>query len=207
MARSRAGFTLIEALVAMSMFVVVLFAVFAAAEFATKASSNETERNAALSEVTTGTARLVAELRRAYTIVYPEGSTHTTATEIDFYEHLAAGAGNQQVLIKCNYKPTGATYYECVRYQYPTSTAFAAGTAPTGITAEVMVPRVLNETSADASDPAFKSLSYPSGSAFPTYGEIVIHTPSKGGQSNSNYAHQVEIKNSFFIRDLEFGKL
>lgn len=203
--RTQGGFTLIEALVAMSMFVVVLFAVFASAEFATRDSSNETERNVALSEETTGAARIVSELRRAYIFVYPEGSSHTTSSEVDFDEHIAE-VGNKQVLINCAYKPTGSTYDECVRYQYPTTTAFTAGSAPSGITGEVIVPRVLNETSADSSDPVFKALTYPASAKFPTYGEIAIHTPSKGGLNTSNYSHQVVIADSFFLRDLEFGK-
>lgn len=203
--RSQRGFTLLEALIAMSMFIVVLLAVFASAEFATKDSNNETERNLALSETTTGAARLVAELRRAYRILYPEGSTNATSDEIDFWEHIPE-VGARQVLIRCNYKPSGSSYDECVRYQFPTATLFTPGAAPSGIPAEVMVQRVLNETSSDPRDPVFQALSYPEEAEFPTYGELVIHTPGKGGLTTSNYSHQVEIRNSFFIRNLEFGK-
>lgn len=202
-ARARAGFTLIEALVALSMFIVVLLAVFATADFGSKSANNEAERDEALGEVTTGVARIDSELRRAYKVNKPRGTSESGY--MDILARLPV-TGAVRVFINCEYKPAGSTYDECVRYQQAASATYTAGEAPSGVTAQVLVPRVLNETKSEGSDKVFRGLSTPSGSGEePTYGEIVIHTPSKGGLSTSYYTHQVEIRDAFYMRDLDYG--
>ncbi len=206
-ARGCAGFTLIESLVALSMFIVVLIAVLSASDFAVRDANNEAERNVAISDVTTGIARIVAELRRVYQVNAPV--TPIEKSESSYLDVMVRvpGSSAKRLLINCAYKEPGGSYDECVRYESPASEAFTAGTPPAGATPEAIVPRVLNETSADEKDAVFKKLSTPSGTGKqPTYGVITIHTPGKGGLSTSNYAHQVEISDAFYIRNLDYGR-
>ena len=210
-ARGRAGFTLVEALVALSMFIIVLIAVLGTAEFASRDASNEAERNVALTEVTTGVARIVADLRSAYKVNYPipsETGSHESS-KLDVLVRIPGTAAPQRVFYNCAYNEASGSYDECVRYQSAASIAFTAGQPPAGVTPLVIVPRVLNETTADATspDPVFKNLQTPSGvGAQPTSGEIVIHTPGRGQLSTSNFKHQVEIRDSFYLRNLDFGQ-
>ena len=217
--RESAGFTLVELLVAMSMFVIVATAVFAALEAATTTASNETERNEAISEVTTGVARMIAELQRAYKVIAPikESEGSLSSSYMDVLVRIPE-TGNVQVVYECGReeeqsgKKTG--YDECVRYQMSAAATFTPGVVPSGagVTAlRKVVPRVINETSGDASaagtDKVFTGLETPSGSGTePTLGNVTIRTPGKGGLSTGNYKHQVVISNSFYLRQLDYGR-
>ena len=209
-ASARAGFTLIEALVALSMFVVVMIGVLSTADFASKDANNEAERNVAISEVTVGIARIVGELRSAYKVNYPipsETGSHESS-KLDVMVRIPGTSAPQRVFYNCAYKEPSGSYDECVRYQSAASAAYTAGEAPAGVTPQPVVTRVLNETSSDATspDPVFKNLKTPSSAGTqPTYGEIVIHTLGKGALTTSNYKHQVEIKDSFYLRNLDLG--
>ena len=201
--RACAGFTLIESLIALAMFMFVLVGVFATADFSSKNATNEAEHNEALSEVTSGAARILSELRRAYQVNKPRGTTESGY--MDVLVRLPV-TGAVRVFINCEYKEPGGSYDECVRYQQSASESYTAGEAPKGVTPQVIVPRVLNETKAEGKDKVFRSLATPSGSGEqPTYGELVLHTPSKGRVSASYYTHQVEIKEAFYMRDLDYG--
>ena len=193
------------------MFIVVLLAVFAAAESATRNASNEAERNEALSEETTGISRMITDLRGAYQVNYPthaKGSEKTalTSDKIDVLARLR-GVGARRVFISCEYKEPNTSYDECVLYESSETTGFTAGTAPSGVSPQVLVPRVLNETSEDSGDPVFQAMYTPSeAGGQPTYGEIVIHTPSKGSLSGGVYKHQVELRDSFYLHNLDYGE-
>ena len=100
--RHSAGFTLIELLIALSMFTFVLLAVMAAADFTSKTASNETERNVAITEATTGAARMIADMRRAYKVNYPELPS-TKASVMDMNVRVA-GSGAKRVFYDCAYK-------------------------------------------------------------------------------------------------------
>ena len=199
--RDSAGFTLIELLIALSMFTFVLLAVMAAADFTSKTASNETERNVAITEATTGAARMIADMRRAYKVNYPELPS-TKASVMDMNVRVA-GSGAKRVFYDCAYKES-STYNECVRYE--SAVGGTPGTAPAGVTPQPIVRRVLNETSTDKEDPAFQSLATPSGSGKqPTSGQIVLHIAGKGALSTSNYKHQLQVTGVFYLPNLDFG--
>jgi len=200
--RGSAGFTLIELLIALSMFTFVLLAVMAAADFATKSARNETERNVAITEATTGAARMIADMRRAYKINFPE--LPTTKSNVMDLDVRVAGSGLKRIFYDCAYKES-STYNECVRYE-SSVVGGTAGTAPAGVTPQAVIRRVLNETSSDKEDPVFQTLATPSGSGKqPTSVEIVLHIAGKGELSTSSYKHQLQITNSFYLPNLDFG--
>jgi prepilin-type N-terminal cleavage/methylation domain-containing protein len=201
--RERAGFTLVEALIALTMFSVVMLAVFAAADFTSKTASSESERNVAISEATQGVARMVADMRRAYKVNYPESPT--TESSVMDLDVRVPGSGAKRVFYNCAYKET-SKYNECVRYE--SAVGGTAGTAPAGVAAQPIIRRVVNETSADKPDPVFQKLAVAadvSTGKQPTTGEIVLHTVGKGELSTSAYKHQLQINDSFYLPNLDFG--
>jgi type II secretory pathway pseudopilin PulG len=154
-ARGREGFMLVELLVAMSLFTLGLGGVLITLQVATSDSNNETERNVALSQVTTGVAGIVAELRRAYQvsslILESKSSTPNRSTWTSSCGFRASAPGACSTTV-----PTESGYYDCVRYQSKQITGFTAGVVPTEEveSQQIVVPRVLNETTADERDPA-----------------------------------------------------
>jgi prepilin-type N-terminal cleavage/methylation domain-containing protein len=202
--RGRAGFTLVEALIALAMFSVVMLAVFAAADFTSKTAANVNERNLAVSEATTGVARMVADMRRAYQVNYP--ASPTKEASIMDLDVRVPGGGVKRVFYNCAYKES-ATYNECVRYE-STVVGITAGTPPAGVAAVPIIRRVINETAADKPDPVFQKLAVAGDvktGTEPTYGEIVLHITGKGEVSTSNYKHQLQLNDSFYLPNLDFG--
>ena len=186
--REAAGFSLIELLVAMTMFGVVLLAVFTIYDTATRDASAEAERGEAITEDSTGLASMVQEL--------------------DVMARLP-GSGDTRLFFNCAYSDPTSGYKDCVRYASPASTAFTAGTAPTGVTGTIVVQRVANNTTADPSDPVFTNLSAPSGSGSqPTFGDAMIKSPSSGSltASASAYTHLVTLTDAFYMANLDFGR-
>jgi len=197
------GFTLIELLVALVLASVVLLGVMAALDFSVKSSANENARNDALSVETTAVARMVSDLRNAYQVNAPIGSS--TSSYMDVLVRTP-GVGPQRLFYNCTYKDPASGLYDCARY-VSSATGFTAGTIPGGVTPSIIVPRVLNETASDPGDPVFSHLSTPSSSGKqPTFGTITVHTPSKGELSTGYYTHQVVISNDFYLRQLDYGK-
>jgi type II secretory pathway pseudopilin PulG len=201
------GFTIVETLVALAMFVVVLGGVLTALEFSGNGVNKESERDNALSEVTVGVSRMLNDLRSAYKVNAPIGSS--TSSYIDVDVHIPGSSADKRIFYNCAYSEPGTAYKECVRYLSSTvsGAGFTAGTAPSGVTPQVIVPRVMNETSSDPSDPVFKGLATPTGSGSqPTFGEVTIHTPGKGGYSAKSYGNQVVISDSFYLRNLDIAR-
>jgi prepilin-type N-terminal cleavage/methylation domain-containing protein len=201
--REPAGFTLVEALIALSMFSVVMLALFAAADFTSKTASNESERNVAISEATTGVARMVADMRLAYKVNYPESpAKESSVMDLDV---RVPGGSAKRVFYDCAYKET-TKYNECVRYE--SAVGGTAGTAPAGVSPQPIIRRVLNETSVDKEEPVFQKLAVASDVSSgkqPTTGEIVVHVPGKGELSTSDYKHQLQINDAFYLPNLDFG--
>ena len=203
--RSPAGYTLIELLAAMSMFTVVMLGIFTIYDTASRDAGNEGERSTALTEETTGVAGMVQLLRQAYKVNGPIGSA--TSNYMDVQVRLP-GSGDTRVIYNCAVADSSSGYDDCVRYEIAGSCALpcsagSPGTA-TGVT---VVKRVLNNTTSDPSDPVFTGLATPSTSgAQPTFGQITIKTPSSGELVKHIYNHQVVLSNSFWMRQLDFGR-
>jgi hypothetical protein len=73
------------------------------------------------------------------------------------------------------------------------------------VTSAIVVKRLIDGTTAH---PVFTNLSTPSGSGSEiTFGDVTVDTPSAGERAaTSNYLHQVVLNNSFYIRQLDFGR-
>ncbi len=215
--RSDRGFTLIELLIAMTMFAVVMLAVLAMFDSASRAGSNESERNTAISEETTGLSRMVGEIRQAYHIIGPTSAS--SSDWIDFLIRTPLGSSSQadyRVIYNCKVAdPTSGKFNACWRYQslYSPSTGLGgavAGVPPPGASSSVVVPRVINRTASDPNDYVFTGLTSPQGTTYgPTYGAATIRTPSAGNNTAfkyDNYTHDVVLSDSFYIRQLDFGR-
>lgn len=214
--RSDGGFTVVEFLVAMSMFAVVLLAVLAMFDSASRAGYNESERNTAISEETTGLDRMVGEIRRAYHI---NGPTSASSSDwIDFLIRAPLSGGSQadyRVIYNCKVAdPTNSSFNACWRYQSSWSPSgggsITPGVPPSGASSSMVVPRVINRTSSDPTDYVFTGLTSPQGTTYgPTYGTATIRTPSAGQNTAfkyDNYTHDVVLGDAFYIRQLDFGR-
>lgn len=201
----------------MVMFAVVLGAVLTLWDTASNAGYNEGERNIALAEETTGMDRMARDLRQAFQLNGPTSSA--TSDWIDIVVRNQIGSGGQadyRVIYDCSQTdPSDSTFKACIRYQSnwtpgQTVPPGQLGKAPNGATSAVVVPRVLQGTSADPNDHVFSGLTNPQGSAFgPTYGQITIRTDSRGERHpflGSNYNHDVVLSESFYLRQLDFGR-
>lgn len=202
------GYTLVELLIAMSMFAVVLAAVMTLFDVASNDAYNEQERNISLLQQSAGVDRMARELREAYQVIGPTSAT--SSSYMDFLARVVSGGTqtDEHIIYDCSQPdPTTTGLKECVRYVSSNLTSTGAGTPPTGATSSVVVSRLLNGSSSDPNDPVFQSLSTPSSSGTrPTYGQIVIRTPSKGTRTQSNYTHQVVLNESFYMRQLDYGR-
>jgi len=148
-------------------------------------------------------ARMIADMRRAYEVNYPLSPT-TSASVMDVNVRVP-GSSAKRVFYNCAYKES-TTYDECVRYE--SALGGTAGTAPAGVSPQPIIRRVLNETSVDTEDPVFKSLSVASDVATgkqPTSGELVLHIAGKGELSTSNYKRQLQLNDTFYLPNLNFG--
>jgi prepilin-type N-terminal cleavage/methylation domain-containing protein len=207
------GLTLVELLVSMSILAVVMAATFGLLDAAGRSANNETERNTAISEATTGFDRMVGEIRLAYQVNGPRSETKS-----DWLDFLIRPGANSEYRIIYNCKvadPKNASYYACVRYQkaYAPATGLttSAGVVPSGASSSVVISRVLNHTASDPTDYVFENLSSPQGTAYgPTYGTVKIDTPSRGEApavtGSGSYNHDLTFDDSFYIRQLDFGR-
>jgi len=198
------GFTLVELLLSMSMFVVVLGATTSFYLLASQTGSNDAARSVAVTEESAGIARMAQYLAEAYQVNAPVGST--TSTYMDVFVRVP-GLGDQRMFFTCAYADPTSGYNDCVLYQTSASTPFTAGVAPTGVSPSIFVPRVVNGTASDPSDPVFTNISTPSGSStHPSFVDISIKTPSKGELTTSNYKGNITISDGVWLRQLDFGR-
>jgi Tfp pilus assembly protein PilW len=183
------GFTLIELLVASVATMFVFTATLAMLETSTRVQARDTEWGLTLQEGRAGVARMVREIRQAYSIKEATGSS------IDF---LASIEGKElEISYTCNVTQPGTSLYECVRL---------AATPPASLPAlskgAPIVRDVLNETAADSSDPVF---SYSPSSSAPTFATVKVALPSAGTlkqAGSTGYTHKVVLSSGADIRNL-----
>jgi prepilin-type N-terminal cleavage/methylation domain-containing protein len=214
-----AGYTLIELMIAMSMFAVVLTAVLALWDTASNAGYNESERSTALARESSGLDRMLTDLRQAFQVNGPTASA--SSGWMDIVVRAPNGTGSQldyRIIYDCTKTdPANSALRACYRYQSPwtpgtLASSITPGVPSAGASSSVVIPRVEDGTSSDANESVFSSLSKPQGSASafgPTYGVVTIRTPSSGDRQafkSSNYNHDVVLTDSFYMRQLDFGR-
>jgi Tfp pilus assembly protein PilV len=183
------GFTLIELLVASVAAFVVLTAVFALLVTSQRVQARDTEWALTLQQGRAGLARMVREIRQAYSISAATGSS------IDFFATI--GGKELEISYQCNLAQPGTSLYECVRLS-----ATPPAPLPALSTGAPLVRDVLNETAADSSDPVF---SYSPTASSPTFATVKVTLPAAGTlkQAGSRgYAHRVVLSSGAFIRNV-----
>jgi prepilin-type N-terminal cleavage/methylation domain-containing protein len=187
-ARSEAGYTLIELIVASALSLVVFAAVLAALETSQRVQNRDTEWALNVQEGRTGLSRMLGEIRQAYSL------KETTANSIVFYATLHGI--KKEVYYECNVTESTTGYHECVRV------ATEAGSALPALSTGVPVVRsLLNPSSV---------FSY-SNPTVPVASDVVtalIELPASGTlklASASVYKHHIVLKNAAYIRNLNLG--
>jgi type II secretory pathway pseudopilin PulG len=216
--RDEFGYTLVELIIAMSMFLVVVMAVLSLFDSASRTANAEQERNVVLTQDAAAAANMAQVLRKAYLVNGPTGPALSTGTSsyMDVDVRLPVSGGGQadyRVLYTCDNADGSTGYYQCLQYTtaVPT-TAFTAGQPPTGVTGASVLRYLLNDTASDPNDPVFKNLATPTNSTpggfavRPTYGTITARVAAKGQNPGSPYAHQIVLRDAFYMRQLDFGR-
>ena len=169
----QAGFSLMELLVAQSVFLVVMGAALSMLDTQTKLAPRDKERASAMREAQVGLAGIVRELRQTKTVVFASANR--------FEVELERGGVLRRVGYKCDQpsavddpsNPYDQTYLRCVRVEG------AAGAAlPSYSTGRTVLDRLKTGT----------VFTYSPDSADPTYVATTVRLPSRGERKEANGA-------------------
>jgi prepilin-type N-terminal cleavage/methylation domain-containing protein len=193
--RSQSGFTLVEMIVAAALGLIVTSATFSALEVAQSTQSRDAEWALVLQEGRTGLARMVSELRQAYSI------RSDSLFGIDFY--AAIGGKDYEINYNCEEKQSGTEFKQCVRKSAEVGSALPAKGTP-------IIKYVLNGTSADRpggqEDPVF--VEYTPSSVAPDLITVKAVLPSSGTLKLAGakaHEHQIVLENGAYIRNTAVG--
>lgn len=192
---SQGGFTLIELTVASALGLLVTGAAFSALESAQRTQLRDSEWALVLQEGRAGVARMVGEMREAYSI------RSDSSFAIDFY--AAIGGKDYEIDYNCEEKQSGTAFRECLRKSAEVGTALPAKGQP-------IVRYVLNGTSADRpngqEDPVF--VEYTPSSVAPDLVTVKLVLPSSGTLKLAGakaHEHQIVLENGAYIRNTAVG--
>jgi prepilin-type N-terminal cleavage/methylation domain-containing protein len=176
------GFTLVELLVATSIFLVLLGAVFALLTASTNVTAQDQERTHAIREAQVGIYQMTRELRQAYSLV------QNTSHKIEV--HVWENGADHDVTYDCTgTSSSGPPLGQCVRYE----TSASGQTPPTTV-----VDRLINGPSSGRPPVFAYSVN---GAGHTTYATVHIETPSKG-ERKQGYGYRVVFDDGFFMRNL-----
>jgi prepilin-type N-terminal cleavage/methylation domain-containing protein len=192
--RAQGGFTLVEMMVAAALSTVVVGATMSALETSQRTQARDTEWGLVLQEGRAGLARMVREIRQAYSI------RSATENSLDFYATF--GGVDYEIYYACNVSQAGTEYDRCVRLQ-----AEVGKSLPALSTGQTIVRYVVNGTTADPGDPIFKE--YSPNAIVPDLVTVKLVLPASGtlklaGAKTLN--HQIVLTDNAFIRDMNLGK-
>ncbi len=192
---AEAGFTLVEMTIASALGLVVTGAAFSALETAQRTQLRDSEWALVLQEGRAGVARMVGEMRDAYSI------RSDSSFAIDFY--AAIGGKDYEIDYNCEEKQTGTEFKECLRKSAEVGSALPA-------TGQPIVKYVLNGTSADRpngqEDPVF--VEYTPSSVAPDLVTVKLVLPSSGTLKLAGakvHEHQIVLENGAYIRNTAVG--
>ncbi|HEU0251344.1 MAG TPA: prepilin-type N-terminal cleavage/methylation domain-containing protein [Solirubrobacteraceae bacterium] len=193
--RSQAGFTLVEMTIASALGLLVTTATFSALETGQRAQLRDSEWALVVQEGRSGLARMISEMREAYSI--RSDSSYT----IDFY--AAIGGKDYEINYNCEEKQTGTEFKQCVRKSAEVGNALPAK-------GQTIVKYVLNGTSADRpngkEDPIF--VEYTPSSVAPDLVTIKLVLPASGTlklAGAKTLEHQIVLENGAYIRNTAVG--
>lgn len=178
--------SLIELLVAQTVFLLVLGAALSMLDTQTKVAPRDRERSFAMREVQVGLFGMVRELRHAKTIVFASSSQ----LEVE----LTRNGALRRVGYKCDQAPAGddpsnafdQSYLRCVRVEGPAGAAL-----PAYATGRTVIDRVLAGAAV---------FSYSPDASNPTYVTTTVKVPSRGERKESN-SHNIVLSDGFFLRN------
>lgn len=190
------GYTLIEVLVACTLFAIVLSAVMAPLDFAGTQTPKNVEYAHAVATATSGLQRMIQEIRQAYRINATNGDpTSGVGSMIDF--SAVINGTDEEIEYDCSVS-TGSqyttTYHRCVRVSAPAGSAL-----PAISTGAVVVDRLTS--------PNVFTFLGPSGSpnsTYPTYVQANVGVPASG-PLKSGLSHTITLDNGTSIPNLQNG--
>jgi len=177
------GFTLVELLVVMSMFIVVLGATLNILLDSSRVQTRDSAWAYAIQNARTGLAEMTHEIRQA------SGVNSDDPNFVDFNLTLAGTA--EHVVYECNIAQPGTSYRECVRFE-------AAVGASLPSTGRLAVQYLVNGTLAD---PVF---SFTPNALNPTFVGVTIKVPASGGvlTGGAGLNHTVVLSDGAYMRDV-----
>jgi Tfp pilus assembly protein PilV len=213
-ARGESGFTILEVLISSILMVVVMTGVLGLFDRSSKVAYSDLERNISLSEEASALSRITTELRQAYQVNCPTGgcTNNATANSIDFDERIVTSTGQQdrRVAYLCKEAEPKTGWDECVRYEAPNTATVPSATCVTEkvCKSSVVLPRIVNNTTADPEDPVFTGLKSGAGLGSTwTWGQVTIKTPTGGERTGpaTYYKSYVTLSDSFYMYQLDYG--
>ena len=215
--KGESGFTIVEMLVAIVIALVAMAGFLAFLEAITRSSANDQERNVSLVEQTAAIHRIAQELGETYKVNEPakvEEATKAIETNyIDVYAWLTPTGSSQQkrrLVVNCEEATSIPNEQKCVTYETATTDATPRENMKTDKSAKKRID-ILRLDDGTKTAKVFK-LTDPSGTGNgrPTYGQITVETPASGERvtvKNTHlYSYQVLLKDSFYMRNLDFGQ-
>jgi type II secretory pathway pseudopilin PulG len=182
-ARSEAGFTLIEALVASAVAVIIFAGVLAALENSQRVQARDTEWSLTLQEGRAGLTRMAHEIRQASKVEKTEAGTITFLATI--------GGKSWQIKYECGIAQSGTTYDECVRFAAEEGKSLPSTGVP-------VARNVINGTAVFSYSP----------SASPNVVTLKLEVPANGTLKqvgSSGYSHNVVLEDAAFMRNLDLS--
>jgi prepilin-type N-terminal cleavage/methylation domain-containing protein len=182
--RQEGGFSLIELLVVMSLFLFVMGAALSVMDTGGKAGPRDAERASAIREQQVGLYRMVRELRQAYRMV---GSSKRS---MEVLVRIARNGSheNRHVAYDCSEESPG----KCIRKETTIG-------QPLPATGEVVIDRVLNWTA--ASQPVFDFPDDASGGVTPAYVTVRVEVPA-AGERPDGFRNKLTLEDGFFARNV-----
>jgi type II secretory pathway pseudopilin PulG len=199
---AESGFSLIETLVATSMFLVIMLATLSLFDTSQKTAASNLARSAAVRDASVGLQAMDHELRGSYEVVGPLISAKaalSTATSNYLDVYVRNNTGHYRVLYDCTVaSPTLKGARACTRY---TGLTGAADTVPGGSKGAVTVDHLLNGTSGEA----VFTLTYPAGATRPDYASVVVKVPAKSERAIGDPS-TVELTDGVYMASLNLSQ-
>lgn len=193
---SERGFTLIEALIASVLSIVVFGGILSALESSQNIQAQDTEWALTMQENRAGLSRIAREIRQAYSV------TETSSSLIDFLATI--GSNDERIYYRCNVEqtgtPSGLKYDECTRQACTLGTG--ASTCTLG-SQTVVVKDVLNPTE------VFKYFKEGTENTIaPDLVTVRLVLPASGTlkmAGTAGYSHHVVLSDAAYIRNVNLG--
>ena len=182
--RQQSGFSLIELLVVMSLFLFVMGAALSVMDTGGKAGPRDAERANAIREQQVGLYRMIRELRQAHQVL------GTSPRSMEVLVRIARNGTheNRHVAYYCSEESPG----KCIRKETNIGQPLPAN-------GEVVIDRVLNWTA--SSQPVFDFPGDASNGVTPSYVTVRVEVPAAGEKPNG-FRNRLTLEDGFHARNM-----